>query len=182
MMSAPCFCICLGSNESLACQCGETANRETGAYRNMRHSLNLLSTSIQLNTQLLEAASCVDFVVVHEVKHTRKRLQDQVLQEDKQPRSAKRRKAALSSGYPPQFWDTLSKVHLTRRALKEIDRRSVQSGSAPVTGATRTATSRRILRSDSRRLEEFAKDGGSDLSALRGVSTLFNWCRRHETC
>ena len=99
------------------------------------------------------------------------RRQPKRLREDEQPQSVKRRKAAYSSGYPPEFWDTLSKVRLTRRALREIDRRNTQC--ALVTNVTRTYTSRRILRSDSRRLGKLAKDGGLDLSALRGVSTLF---------
>ena len=117
--------------------------------------------------QLLEAASCIGFMVIHEERQQCKRQRD----EDEQPQSVKRRKAALSSGYPPEFWDSLSKVRLTPRALREIDRRSAQSRSLPVTNVTGTATSRRILRSDSRRLEKLAKDGGLDLSALRGVST-----------
>ena len=106
-------------------------------------------------------------MVVIEERRQPKRLRD----EDEQPQSAKRRKVAFSSGYPPEFWDRLSEVRLTRRALREIDCRSAQNHSAPVTNVTGTATSRRILRSDSRRLEKLAKDGGPDLSALRGVST-----------
>ncbi|KAK5011636.1 hypothetical protein LTR28_011039 [Elasticomyces elasticus] len=44
-------------------------------------------------------------------QHARKRPGDDVLHndEDERPRSVKRRKTALSSGYPPDFWDTLSK-------------------------------------------------------------------------
>ena len=119
--------------------------------------------------QLLEAASCISFMVVHEARQQCKRRRD----EDEQPQSVKRRKVAFPSGYPPEFWDTLSEVRLTRRALREIDRRNAQSHSSPVTNVIGTATSRRILRSESRRLEKVAKDGGPDLSALRGVSTRF---------
>ena len=122
-----------------------------------------------LKIQLLEAAPCIGLMMVHEESHQRKRLRD----EDEQPQTVKRRKAALSSGYPPKFWDTLSTVRLTCRALREIERRTAQSRFAPVTNVTRTNTSRRILRSDSRRLAKLAKDGGPDLSALRGVCIRF---------
>ena len=119
---------------------------------------------------LLGAASCISFMVVYEESRQPKRRRD----EDEQLQSAKRRKATFPSGYPPEFWDTLSEVRLTRRALREIDRRSAQSHSSPVRNVIGTATSRRILRSDSRRLEKVAEDGGPDLSALRGVSTLLS--------
>ena len=116
-----------------------------------------------LKTQLLEVALRIESMVVYEENHQRKRLRD----EDEQPQTVKRRK--LSSGYPPEFWDTLSTVRLTRRALREVERRTAQSQLPPVTNVTRTNTSRRILRSDSRRLAKLAKDGGPDLRALRGV-------------
>ena len=162
------FRICFGNNELLACQCGErNESRNRHLQKRAAQFQPLVYIHPSLNIQLLEAACCISFVVVHEERHQRKQLRD----EDEQPQSMKRRKAAFSSGYPPQFWDTLSKVRLTRRALREIDRRSAQSRSAPVMNVTGTATSRRILRSDSHRLEKFAKDGGPDLSTLRGVST-----------
>ena len=147
--------------------------RGTGESRNRRlqkrtaHFQPLIYVHPSPKIQLLEAAPCIGFMVIHEESHQRKRLRD----EDEQPQSVKRRKAAFSSGYPPEFWDTLSTVRLTCRALREIERRSTQSRFAPVTNGTRTDTSRRILRSDSLRLEKLAKDGGPDLSALRGVST-----------
>ena len=109
-------------------------------------------------------------MVVIEERRQPKRLRD----EDEQPQSAKRRKVTYSSGYPPEFWDTLSEVRLTPRALRELDHRTAQSRSALVKDVARTDTSRRILRSDSRRLGKLAKDGGLDLSALRGVSTRFS--------
>ncbi|KAF2790760.1 hypothetical protein K505DRAFT_327349 [Melanomma pulvis-pyrius CBS 109.77] len=38
----------------------------------------------------------------------------------------KRRKPSPLNGsqYPPAFWDNLSKIHLTKRAVKELDRRN----------------------------------------------------------
>ena len=46
-------------------------------------------------------------------------------------RPAKRTRTALLDVHtvhrPPGFWDSLSKIHLTRGALREFDRRSAQS-------------------------------------------------------
>jgi hypothetical protein len=65
---------------------------------------------------------------------------------------------------PPTFWDTLSKVRLSRSALKEFDRRTIQETSQPC--------SRPILLaqvSAAQRLQRFARRGGPDVSHLRGV-------------
>ncbi|KAM3421630.1 hypothetical protein BST61_g2016 [Cercospora zeina] len=55
---------------------------------------------------------------------------------DEQP-SAKRRRAGFDN-YPPEFWDALSKITLTRRALKEFDRRTAVEKSAPEVVGKRT--------------------------------------------
>jgi hypothetical protein len=63
------------------------------------------------------------------------------------------------SNFPPQFWDNLSKVWLTRRALRELDRRNgTQPPPGPATPAVYTTDRAR-----------FARHGGPDLRHLRGV-------------
>ncbi|KAK3304811.1 uncharacterized protein B0T15DRAFT_363760, partial [Chaetomium strumarium] len=63
------------------------------------------------------------------------------------------------SNFPPEFWDNLSKVPLTRRALRELDRRnSTQPALGPAVPAVCTAY-----------LARFARHGGPDLRHLRAV-------------
>jgi hypothetical protein len=64
-----------------------------------------------------------------------------------------------------EFYDSLSKVWLTRRALKELDRRTRQANS-PQRPAS---TPRRVTRSASIQIQRIARDGGPDLRDLRGV-------------
>ena len=106
---------------------------------------------------------------------------------------SKKRKLAYPSCLPPQFWDGLSKIFLTKNALRELDRRnrqrkraeSLQSTIAP--RRSRRLRSSRIgaARDDSlqrveqvlgqysstclKRLKRFATHGGPDLGDLRGV-------------
>lgn len=72
------------------------------------------------------------------------------------------------------YWDSLSKLWLTRRALKELNRRNKQTASS-----VRTEIIRRSGRSEesatlencSSPLKRFARHGGPDLRDLRGVSS-----------
>jgi hypothetical protein len=90
---------------------------------------------------------------------------------------------------PPAFWDNLSKVWLTRRALKELDRRNAQSASnqSPVQPKVKKPRTRSAIRefkhtqsaipkpvdpSLGRALLRFARHGGPDLSDLKGVCSL----------
>ncbi|KAK0655232.1 hypothetical protein B0T16DRAFT_317809 [Cercophora newfieldiana] len=61
--------------------------------------------------------------------------------------------------YPPEFWDGLSKIWLTRAALEELDRRTARRPSFPPPGPSGQ---------DTRELGRFARHGGPDLSDLRG--------------
>jgi hypothetical protein len=65
-----------------------------------------------------------------------------------------------------EFYDSLSKVWLTRRALKELDRRTRQANSPQ-----RPASApRRIYREDTlEQVQRFARHGGPELRDLRGV-------------
>ncbi|KIW39814.1 uncharacterized protein PV06_08398 [Exophiala oligosperma] len=90
------------------------------------------------------------------------------------PPSAKRKKRTLEAGVvgghrTPSFWNRLSKVHLTRGALREFDRRasrarqllstlcsSIDSSSGPGTKS----------------VKRFARHGGPNLTHLRGFAIL----------
>ncbi|ATY65041.1 hypothetical protein A9K55_005004 [Cordyceps militaris] len=67
--------------------------------------------------------------------------------------------ARITSNFPPQFWDNLSKVWLTPRALREKDRRNdIQP----------PAINPAIVRATPTSLSRFARRGGPDLRHLRG--------------
>ncbi|KAK8142574.1 hypothetical protein G3M48_008555 [Beauveria asiatica] len=67
--------------------------------------------------------------------------------------------ALVTSNFPPEFWDNLSRVWLTPRALREKDRRNnAQSPAIASVAARATPTS----------LARFARRGGPDLRHLRG--------------
>lgn len=80
--------------------------------------------------------------------------------------------------YPPQFWDSLSKIELTRRALEELNRRTKTRYSLPSPLQPRTTTSGDLAR--------FTRHGGPDLRDLRGVSvrrgrpSLYAQCKERE--
>lgn len=138
----------------------------------------LLSTDAQLfgfSNNILS-----NFMVSDGPSSQRKRPREQSSHADEErPRTAKRHKRHSSPRagyYPPRFWDTLSKVYLTRGALKEFDRRSKQTGPLPVT-KPKAPSSTRLLRSNLHYLRQVAREGGPDLTSLRGVSLyrlLFN--------
>ncbi|KAL2176560.1 uncharacterized protein P884DRAFT_260578 [Thermothelomyces heterothallicus CBS 202.75] len=62
-----------------------------------------------------------------------------------------------SSNFSPEFWDNLSKVWLTPRALRELDRRNSTQGPEPAMPAVYTTD-----------LARFARHGGPDLRRLWG--------------
>lgn len=69
-----------------------------------------------------------------------------------------------TSNHPPKFWDNLSKVWLTPRALRELDRRNDTNSSTIKTTTPSGVTATTLAR--------FARHGGPDLRHLRGVSLL----------
>ncbi|OAA70711.1 hypothetical protein ISF_02685 [Cordyceps fumosorosea ARSEF 2679] len=73
---------------------------------------------------------------------------------------AKFQSSTRKANYPPRFWNTLSRVWLTPRALRELDRRNA---TRPLDTATTTVDTVKL-----NRIALFAKDGGPDLSHLRG--------------
>ncbi|KAH8906449.1 hypothetical protein BR93DRAFT_969641 [Coniochaeta sp. PMI_546] len=91
----------------------------------------------------------------------RKRPRADDLSQDRRP--SKKTKSTDKPHYrnfPPEFWDGLSRVPLTRRALRELDRRnSAQTAPGPAAPAVHTTDRVR-----------FARHGGPDLRHLRGYS------------
>ena len=71
-------------------------------------------------------------------------------------------------GTPSSFWDNLSRQWLTRRALREFDRRTVWP-TAPVP-PHRTGQENVNLA----KLKRFARHGGPSLSNIRGVSAILS--------
>jgi hypothetical protein len=78
-------------------------------------------------------------------------------------KSTKKHKSA--GNFPPEFYDSLSKVHLTRRALRELDRRNQLKSSI----RAQVAMPKPIRESTPEELQRFARRGGVELDDLRGV-------------
>ena len=90
----------------------------------------------------------------------RKREPADELSQEAHHRAAKSVKPTIDYSVSPTFWDNLSKVWLTKRALRELDRRN---NKRPV----QTYPTPEICLTD---LARFARRGGPDLGHLRGVS------------
>ncbi|KAH8706062.1 hypothetical protein BGW36DRAFT_354439 [Talaromyces proteolyticus] len=95
-----------------------------------------------------------------QVNHRKRQHSDQHSPAASPKRAQKKQKVDHPSGsqLPAPFWDNLSKVWLTRNALRELDRRNQQ--------ATSVLSQVRPLRPIS--IRRFARQGGPDLSELRG--------------
>ncbi|KAI1322074.1 hypothetical protein F5Y16DRAFT_387680 [Xylariaceae sp. FL0255] len=107
--------------------------------------------------------------------------------------SPKKQKLTHPTRPPPAFWDNLSEIPLTRRALRELDRRNTTTASYlrrtlrppsrrpitrraarelwPVQTSLHPATQylRRSGQSELKQLRAFARQGGPDLSELRTI-------------
>lgn len=86
-------------------------------------------------------------------------------------RAYKNRKIEHPSGslLPPAFWDNLSEFWLTSNALRELDRRNKQ---ATANVAPERQFLKPVTRNEAKPIQRFARQGGPDLSDLRGVSYL----------
>jgi hypothetical protein len=93
-------------------------------------------------------------------EHRKRARADDLSQEHRPNKKIKSRdRLHGQSNFPPEFWDNLSKVWLTRRALRELDRRnSAQPAPRPAAPAVSTTD-----------LARFARHGGLALRCLRGV-------------
>ncbi len=108
--------------------------------------------------------------------------------------ASKRQKHGHPDGtqIPPAFWDNLSKIDLTKRALQELDRRNTQAAldSRPPYSRPHRPVPRRVLAElkkscrpiitaveyihgcgakDLKNIKQTTRHGGPDLSDLRGV-------------
>ena len=92
--------------------------------------------------------------------------------------------------FPTAFWDNLSKVDLTKRAIEELDRRNTQAAVSAQSSsylasrapATQHTTAKAVLRPDKylsccggkdfKAIQRFARHGGPNLLDLRDVCLL----------
>ncbi|KAK5651051.1 hypothetical protein OQA88_1055 [Cercophora sp. LCS_1] len=84
--------------------------------------------------------------------------------ERSQHQPKKQKKLSHPARPPPSFWDNLSEIPLTKSALHELDRRN-RNSAHPV---TRRVTAELLARRVPICLKRFARQGGPDLSHLRG--------------
>ncbi|KAK1092613.1 hypothetical protein LTR48_004009 [Friedmanniomyces endolithicus] len=109
-------------------------------------------------------------MVSQKEQRQRKRGRDQFAGEESDSSVSAKRQRRSADNYPPDIWDNLSKITLTRKALREFDRRTRENRHPQAARVQETAP--RLLRSAVRRLEHFARNGGPDLSKLRGYAAL----------
>lgn len=101
--------------------------------------------------------------------HTEQYKQDFAVISSKQAYKKQKIEHPDGSLLPPAFWDNLSQVWLTSNALRELDRRNKQA-SANV--ASESQFLRPATRNKVKTIQRFARQGGPDLSDLRGVRCL----------
>ena len=82
--------------------------------------------------------------------------------EDEHSKRTTRRHNSMRN-FPPEFYDSLKKVRLTARALREFNRRN---------GLLRPVRNRLANHQQLSTLARFARQGGPDLTDLRGVSFI----------
>ena len=96
---------------------------------------------------------------------------------DHQSPVVKRRKSNSEeddwSGYPDSFYDTLSRIRLSRGALRLYDRRIDQTQCSPSLLPKPTTPS--LPGQDLHKIKQFARHGGPNLAHLRGVCQLHTW-------
>jgi hypothetical protein len=103
----------------------------------------------------------------------RKRQAEDPLQEQIScKRSKSSRTVPRPLNFPPEFYDNLSKIWLTHRALRELDRRSEDIPRSELMAKPRLRRSERLAALANKSgpsLVSTAAAGGPDLSDLRGV-------------
>jgi hypothetical protein len=157
-------------------------------------ALDLSSYLGQSNDHVFNDCHMPEPQLFNQGKRQRPEQRPPQLSETSQPVSKKRKVSHPSGCEPPAaFWDNLSKIWLTRSALRELDRRNAQSAPNPPWSSYRRPhrpLTRRGLaewkklhqptqsvidfpsHNKPRRLKDIqllARHGGPDLSDLRGV-------------
>ena len=97
----------------------------------------------------------------------RQRAEEDISQDGLSSKRFKSTRKHHSYNFPPEFYDSLSKVWLTRRALRELDRRNHLKSS---TFAPALAPKPVHKLSTRKELQQFSRHGGPELGDLRGVS------------
>jgi hypothetical protein len=82
------------------------------------------------------------------------------------PAKRQKRSSPIRNETPPEFWDSLSRVPLCRRALREFNQRAIH----PIVPEQRAK--RGVEDSLVKQLKRFARRGGPDLRMIRGVSQV----------
>ncbi len=118
--------------------------------------------------------------ILGQPKRKRQGQEQQSLSERPQHQS-KKQKFSHPTRPPPLFWDNLSEIPLTENALYELNRRnherarsarslSRKKARRPVTRRAAAELLARRAPISLKHIERFARQGGPDLSDLRGVS------------
>ncbi|KAG5995873.1 hypothetical protein E4U54_002755 [Claviceps lovelessii] len=88
--------------------------------------------------------------------HHKKRQHSDELLQSRPP--SKRARCTVEDNFSPEFWDELSKIYLTTRALRELDRRNTAHSIPPHIAPKEYP----------KQLARFSRHGGPDLDHLRG--------------
>jgi len=127
------------------------------------------------------------FVLEEPTSRKRQRISLEPATDDQSPVTKRQRSSpgeeARSGRELPSFWDTLSKIRLSRGALREFDRRNDQTECSPSLLPEPTTTS--LPKQDLHKIKRFAQHGGPNLAHLRGVcSSCIQWyeCMRLTGC
>ena len=92
-----------------------------------------------------------------------------LLPNDNEHPAKRKRTGDQNTGHrPPGFWDNLSKVHLTKGALREFDRRKLSNPCQVARCSVHTVVP--LTDQNPSHLKRFARHGGPDLTHIRGVS------------
>ncbi|KAK3680722.1 hypothetical protein B0T22DRAFT_530482 [Podospora appendiculata] len=117
----------------------------------------------------------------------KRQSQAQSPSDDRRQHQPKKQKLSHPTRPPPFFWDSLPGVPLTENALHELDRRnrerarsarslSRKPARGPVTRRAAAEPLPRCVPVDPERIRSFARQGGPDLSDLRGLGEPASEC------
>ena len=116
--------------------------------------------------------------VLHETCRSKKRPRPapDPLPDEIGPDLKRRKSLPEPEGYcthrPPRFWDTLSKVRLSRGALREFERRTSQSERQRQQQSHISVGADSSITTITQAVKRFSRHGGPNLAHLRGVSVI----------
>ena len=116
--------------------------------------------------------------VLHQTCRSKKRPRPALdpLPDEIGPDLKRRRSLPEPEGYcthrPPRFWDTLSKVRLSRGALREFERRTLQSQRQRQQQSKISVDADSSTTTITQAVKRFSRHGGPNLAHLRGVSVI----------